>query len=139
MQLTISGLEICGAVTGAICVYYVLKRNIWNFPFGIVSSGFYVVFFFEHKLYWEMLLQFVMIALSALGWYWWPRRLREGNAVRPELPVTMTPLPLLVGSVAFTVVSTPIMMRLSQSVGGAAPFWDSLIAALSLVAQTLLG
>lgn len=132
-------LEALGFFTGLICVIFVLKRNIWNFLWGILSSVFFAVLFFQSRLYWDMLLQFVMIVLSALGWYWWAQRERAGETAAPELPVIRaTPQTLFISS-ALIIAATPIMMKLSHAVGGAAPFWDSLTTALSLVAQVLLG
>ena len=37
--------EIAGFVTGAVCVWLVVIRNIWNFPVGIANYAFFFVLF----------------------------------------------------------------------------------------------
>jgi nicotinamide riboside transporter PnuC len=43
--------ETLGFVTGAACVYLVIKENIWNFPIGIANNAFYLVLFAGARLY----------------------------------------------------------------------------------------
>lgn len=43
--------ETLGFVTGAACVYLVVRRNIWNFPLGIANNLFFLVLFGQARLY----------------------------------------------------------------------------------------
>jgi nicotinamide mononucleotide transporter len=125
--------EVLGVLTGAICVVLVVRRSIWNFAFGILSSLFFAEVFWSSRLYWDMLLQGVFLALSAFGWLQWAR-----GSNKEELPIRRIEPGVLLLSSLLVLVATPAMMRLSQEFGGAAPFWDSLTTALSLIAQWLL-
>jgi nicotinamide riboside transporter PnuC len=37
--------EALGFVTGAACVYLVVKQSVWNFPLGIANNIFFLVLF----------------------------------------------------------------------------------------------
>src|SRR3972149_5366969 len=69
--LPISLTEALGFVTGAVCVLLVVEQNIWNFPVGIANNVFFILLFLKARLYGDMALQFVYIALALHGWYWW--------------------------------------------------------------------
>src|SRR3712207_5071716 len=43
--------ETLGFVTGAACVYLVIRRSVWNFPVGIANNLFFIVLFVEARLY----------------------------------------------------------------------------------------
>ena len=43
--------ETLGFVTGAACVYLVVKENIWNFPLGIANNIFFLVLFLYKRKY----------------------------------------------------------------------------------------
>ncbi|MFO1420803.1 MAG: nicotinamide mononucleotide transporter [Candidatus Competibacteraceae bacterium] len=43
--------ETLGFVTGAACVYLVVRQNIWNFPLGIANNVFFLILFVEARLY----------------------------------------------------------------------------------------
>ena len=43
--------EALGFVTGAACVYLVVRQNIWNFPLGIANNIFFLVLFGQARLY----------------------------------------------------------------------------------------
>src|SRR3954453_5767037 len=81
--------EALGFITGAICVWLTVKQNIWNWPIGIANNVFYIVLFFEARLFADMSLQIVYVVLGALGWYWWLR----GGENRTRLLVSKTNLP----------------------------------------------
>ena len=53
----------CGSLTGALCVWLLVKQNIWNWPIGITNNIFYIVIFYKSGLYADAGLQFVYIAI----------------------------------------------------------------------------
>lgn len=131
--------EVLAFVTGLLCVCLVVKKSIWNFPIGLVNCSLYGSIFLENRLYWDTLLQGIYFVLGVLGWYWWWAGQRDGVVVRAQLPIRHAALPVLLLGIFIVAVSTPFMMHLSIFAGGAAPLWDSLATAISLVAQYLLG
>ncbi len=68
--------EIAGFVTGALCVWLVVKRNIWNFPVGIANYAFFFILFIGAGLYADAGLQVVYTGLALYGWYSWLRGAR---------------------------------------------------------------
>lgn len=66
-----SNIELIAALLGAIAVWLVVQRSIWNFPIGILMVILYAWIFYEAKLYSDMLLQGVFVVMQALGWYAW--------------------------------------------------------------------
>ncbi|MBI4954050.1 MAG: nicotinamide mononucleotide transporter [Myxococcales bacterium] len=126
--------EVLGFVTGAACVWLTVKQNIWSFPIGIANNLFYVVLFLAARLYADTSLQFVYIALGALGWYWWLR----GGANRTRLTVTRTPARAALGLACGLCAVTTALTALLAAADDAAPFLDALTTTASLVAQLML-
>ncbi len=79
-------IEVFGAVTGLLYIFFSIRQNILLWPLGIFTSAFYIYVFFTTRFYADMSLQFYYLAISAYGWYhWW----RGGeNQVKDKLPVT---------------------------------------------------
>lgn len=126
--------ETLGFVTGAIGVWLTVKQNIWNWPIGIANSAFFVVLFFNARLFADMGLQVIYIVLGFLGWYWWLR----GGTNRTTLHVShASPLTLLALAVLAAGATAGLTVFL-RSIGDAAPFLDALTTVLSLVAQYML-
>lgn len=126
--------EVLGFVTGALCVWLVVKENIWNWPIGIANSVFFLILFLEARLYADMGLQVIYIILGFLGWYWW----LKGGKNRTALKVEKATLKTWFYLVPITAIGTYVMMKYLQTIGDAAPFLDALTTCMSLAAQYLL-
>ncbi|HEX7316110.1 MAG TPA: nicotinamide riboside transporter PnuC [Pyrinomonadaceae bacterium] len=126
--------EALGFVTGALCVYLVVKENVWNFPVGIANSAFFLVLFAGARLYGDAALQIIYIALGFQGWYLWLR----GGENRTPLRVERASRRLLAGVAAFVVAATAGLTLFFRYVNDSAPFLDAFTTALSLGAQYLL-
>ena len=130
-------LEIVSVLTGLVYIALSVRQSIWLWPLGIVSSAFFVVVFFQAKIYADMGLNAYYVIVSIYGWYHWafgPKR--EGqqqiDVVRcdPRLWV------LLGGITALsTVILGYIMLRFTDST---VPFIDAALAAGSIVATWML-
>jgi nicotinamide mononucleotide transporter len=132
--LSLSVSEAWGFVTGAACVWLVVKENIWNWPIGIANSIFFIVLFFNARLYADMSLQWIYVVLGFLGWYWW----LHGGEHRTNLIVSRASVALLLFLGLLTVVCTIGLMLFLRCMNDSAPFLDALTTVLSLVAQYLL-
>jgi nicotinamide mononucleotide transporter len=126
--------EALGFVTGALCVYLVVKEIVWNFPVGIANSAFFLVLFAGARLYGDAALQIIYIALGFQGWYLWLR----GGENRTPLKVERASRRLLLGVAAFVVAGTAALTLFFRYVQDSAPFLDAFTTILSLGAQYLL-
>ncbi|MDE9364977.1 nicotinamide riboside transporter PnuC [Luteipulveratus sp. YIM 133132] len=130
-----SWTEVAGFVSGAVCVWLVVRRNIWNFPVGIANNVLFVVLFVGAGLYGDAALQVVYLLLGALGWYWW---LRGGPRHEP-LAVRPTPAWGWPAAVALTAAGTAVIwILLTRHTDSDVAIWDALTTSLSLVAQLML-
>ncbi|MEP6763575.1 MAG: nicotinamide riboside transporter PnuC [Gemmatimonadaceae bacterium] len=127
--------EVAGFTFGAINVYLTVKEKIWSWPVGIVNAALSALVYFQSGLFSDFGLQFVYIALSIYGWYHW---LRGGNQ-RTELHVTRTSSSTASLLTSATLVAWLIMYNITKNLPGVAvPQVDSLLVALSLVAQWMM-
>ena len=129
-----SRLEAVSFVAGAVCVWLVVKENIWNFPIGIINTAGYAVIFFEARLYGDASLNVLYCALGIMGWYMW---LFGGEQNEPLRVVRAKSLEM--GLVVLLVaLGTAMLWKTVRLAGGSSPFWDALTTSLSLGAQWLL-
>jgi nicotinamide mononucleotide transporter len=132
---SLSWTEIAGFVTGALCVWLVVRRNIWNFPVGIANNLFFWVLFLRAGLYADAWLQVVYLVLGVLGWYWW----LHGGADRTALRVRRTPRWGWAAVLGFVGATTWVVYAvLTSHTDSVVPFGDAVTTALSLGAQLML-
>ena len=129
-----SWLDAVGFVTGAICVWLVVRENVWNFPLGLVNVAAYSIVYWEKKLYADAGLQVVYFVLNLLGWYWWLYGGEQASALKVR---RVNKLELLIVSAA-GIVSTLLLWQILVAYNSEASFWDALTASFSLCAQWLL-
>jgi nicotinamide mononucleotide transporter len=127
--------EIAGFATGALCVWLLVIRNIWNFPVGIANNLFFLWLFVSAGLYADAALQLVYIALACIGWYWWLKGGAEGTGVRISEP---TLLELAACLISVGIITAIIQFGLHKWTNSTVAGWDAFTTALSLVAQFML-
>ncbi len=71
LGLTTSLIELISFVLAMITVLLNIRQNHLAWLFAILSSATYAVVFFDAKLYGDMALQGMFIAVSLWGWYQW--------------------------------------------------------------------
>jgi nicotinamide mononucleotide transporter len=130
----VTWVELLGFLTGATCVALTVRRNVWNFPVGIVNCVFFLLLFGTARLWADAGLQIVYIALGFAGWWHWLR----GRGDHTPLTVTRAPRREIGWCLAFVVVGTAAVYVLLRHADGAAPLFDALTTCLSLAAQWLL-
>ena len=133
-KLPLSPIEVFGFITGAVCVWLTVKQHIWSWPIGIANNIFFIVLFWNARLFADMGLQVVYIVLGILGWYWW----LKGGTGKTILHVSKTPAVQWLVILPVAAIATWGMRNYLASVGDAAPFLDALTTVMSLVAQYLL-
>lgn len=129
-------LEWVAAALGLLNVALVVRRSVWNYPFGIVMVTLYFFVFFEAKLYSDALLQVFFLVIQFYGWREWLRaRGDEGGAV-PVDWLTRGARAWWFGTTLMVSLAWGSMM--ARFTDAAAPFPDAMIAGASVAAQILL-
>ncbi len=68
-----SSLEIAAVILGLANVGLLVRRSIWNYPFGLAMVVLYGFIFFEARLYGEAGLQSFFFIVQLYGWWLWAR------------------------------------------------------------------
>lgn len=68
-----SAVEIVASISGLLCIYLLIKRNIWCWFFGLIQVSLYSYVFFQAKLYSDTALHVVYIVLQFYGWWNWKK------------------------------------------------------------------
>jgi nicotinamide mononucleotide transporter len=124
--------EIVGVAFGAVAVWLTVRENVWCWPIGLVNVGLFIIVFAQAKLYADMGLQVVYVALCLYGWYAW----LHGGEGRSELRVSKTPAAALWAlALAGTGFAAILGWFLRVHTDAALPYWDASTASFSLVAQ----
>lgn len=128
-------LEIVAVMLGLANVGLLVRRSIWNYPFGLAMVSIYAVIFFEQKLYSDAGLQVFFFAIQIYGWVQWAKsRDTQGRVIVQAL----TPPAALAYAAAALGGALALGSFMAAKTDAAFPFWDSTIAALSIVAQVML-
>ena len=64
-------LEIIATIFGLLSVFFSIKKNIWVYPTGIVSTVLYVYILFKFGLLGDMMINFYYTVMSIYGWFLW--------------------------------------------------------------------
>lgn len=130
----ISALELAANGIMAVSILLAGRNNVHTWWTGIVGCALFGIVFYGAKLYADVLLQLFFVATSALGWWQWLK------GVQGE--------PLVIGRVRAHTLLWIVAAAASASAayGGLlyattdayAPFLDSAILVLSVIAQLLL-
>jgi nicotinamide mononucleotide transporter len=125
----VSILEFTAAVASFIGVYLGTTGKRITWPWWVLSSGLYGVFFYQVDLFASAMLQIIFIAAAIYGWFGWaptgavPGTISSRNRIR-----------IAVG----TIVSVAFLSPLLANIGAAATWTDAFILIGSLVAQLLM-
>ncbi len=128
-------LEIVAVVLGMANIGLLVRRSIWNYPFGMAMVALYFVIFGEARLYGEAGLQVFFFVMQGWGWWLWAR----AGGLTHMVEVTWmgararaAALVLVAGS------SLGIGWAMARWTDAALPYADAAIAGASVVAQVLL-
>jgi nicotinamide mononucleotide transporter len=133
--LAIHGLEMTAVIAGLLNVYLAARTSLWNWLFGIITVSLYVIIFFHAKLYADMLLQFIFLALQFYGWYQWLR----GGAQHSALNVRSANVKIYaVALIATFILFVTISYLLKNYTDSTTVYIDAFTTALSLVAQWMM-
>jgi len=86
---TSSPWELIGAASGLLCVWLIIRENIWNWPVGLAYALVSLLVFYNARLYADLVLHVFYVFMNGYGWYYWLRgagaRGSEGRLVVARL------------------------------------------------------
>lgn len=130
-------LELTAAALGLVNVALVVRRSVWNYPFGLAMVALYAWIFSrpEVRLYSDALLQGFFFAVQLYGWANWTR----ARAAAGEVTVLVLPGGARTAWLAGIALATALWGWLMHRYTSAAlPWWDGFIAMASVAAQLLM-
>ncbi|WP_336957899.1 nicotinamide riboside transporter PnuC [Sphingobium aquiterrae] len=134
-----SPLEAIAVLLGLANIVLLVRRSIWNYPFGIATVSLYGLIFFRERLYSDALLQGLFLALNIYGWANWVRASDTADDAEGRVPVQRMPGAgvglCALGAAGATLAWGTIMHRYTDA---AMPYWDASVAMMSVLAQYLL-
>lgn len=133
--MPIDWLEAAAVVLGLANIVLLVRRSIWNFPFGVAMVTIYAVIFYRERLYGEAGLQVFFAVVQLYGWWLWSRAGGATHAVSVRWLGWPARIATLAGIAALTLALGTLMQRLTDAVY---PFPDAAITAASIAAQLLL-
>lgn len=133
---TLSRLEVFGFATGILCVWWTVRKNVFNFPMGMINSALLGLLFFHSRLFADAGLQVVFIVLAMMGWWQWTRA--SAATVMHELPVRVLSMKQRGWVLGVVLLLVALLYECLIWVKGDVPFFDASITAMSIVAQVLL-
>ena len=131
-------LETAANLMTVICIFFAGKNHSWTWPTGILASILFGVLFWNAQLYADVTLQGFFIWSSIAGWVIWAKNIKTLVPV-PQTPInkaSTTKMVLMLGSAVL--VAGAYGFLLHKFTNAYAPWIDSLVLTLSIVAQLLL-
>lgn len=128
-------LEIIAVVLGLANVGLLVRRSIWNYPFGMAMVALYFVIFREARLYGEAGLQVFFFIVQGWGWWLWAR---AGGLTQMVAVTWMDARSRTAALVLVAASSIAIGWAMAHFTDAALPYADATIAGASVVAQVLL-
>lgn len=128
-------IEIIAVFCGLANVSLIIRRSIWNYPFGFLMVVLYAKIFYDYQLYSDALLQVYFFLIQFYGLYYWLKgRADDGRIIVEYLPRKEYAIYFGIALIGWLILST----SMSSFTDASYPFWDGAIAALSVLAQFLL-
>lgn len=128
-------IEVIAALFGFICVVLTLRQNIWCWPTGLVQVTLYIWVFYKARLYSDMGLHAVYVAMSVFGWWNW----LHGGMDRGKLMVQRLTAAGTILWLGTAVAGTAgLGAAMSAWTDASLPYWDAATTVLSLIAQWLM-
>jgi len=130
-----SPLEMLSFALAITMVLLNIKQSPWAWLFAITSAGLYAIVFYQAKIYGDMALQFVFVAISLWGWYQW----LFGGGNRQGIAVScLTTKGWTIVAVTWALAYAIVAVLLQAFTDTDVAHIDAFLTAGSLVAQYLL-
>lgn len=129
-----TALEIAANGFATVSILLAGRNSVHTWWTGIVGCALFAWLFFETQFYADVTLQLCFIATSAAGWRWWARGAQGAPAPIAHAPRRWLAL-LCAVSIAAALGYGALLHHFTDAY---APFIDSFVLSLSLLAQLLL-
>ena len=130
-----SPIEIVAVLLGIANILLIIRRSVWNYPFGIAMVTLYFFIFRDAKLYSDAALQIFFVVVNLYGWFSWSRNKAEAGEVVVQQLGMRGLLAWIAGSAIATVGWGSLMNHYTDA---SFPFWDAGVAMLSVAGQILM-
>ncbi len=128
-------LEIIAVVLGVMSVVLIVRRSLWNYPFGIAMVVLYAIVFAQAKLYGQVGLQVFFAFIQIYGWWNWAKSQQQDGEVAVLM---LSPRDRVVTGVLVALGTAGLGWGLRNYTDGSEPYVDAFITAASVAAQVLL-
>ncbi len=130
-----TSVEIIACLSGFICVYLIIKRNIWCWPVGLLQVSLYLMIFYQAKLYSDAILHAIYVVMQFYGWWYW----LQGRGRDHEIIIQPTSLSITLVWVMVALLGSYVLgYVMSTYTDASLPYPDAFTTVASLVAQWLL-
>jgi nicotinamide mononucleotide transporter len=127
--------EIIAVSFSLLCVWFSVRKSVWNWPMGIVGVSAYLVLFYDIKLYADMTLQVFFLAQGFYGWYNWSSGKRENEKI---VVSSLHNNHRLATVMAIGLLTLSWAMLLQRFTDASLPFVDAFASTTSLAANWLM-
>jgi nicotinamide mononucleotide transporter len=128
-------LEIAAVVLGLLNVGLLVRRSIWNYPFGMAMVALYAMIFWQARLYGEAGLQVLFFVVQIYGWVLWAR---AGGVEHAVIVRWMSWPARTAWLAAIVIVALSLGNAMHRLTNAAMPFADAAVTSASIAAQLLL-
>ena len=128
-------LEYLAVLLGLANVALIVRRSVWNYPFGIVMVLLYCRIFWHAGLLSDAGLQIFFAVVQLWGWIAWVRHRETDGRVHVETMTGAARWSWAAASLALVFIWGSGMARFTPA---SLPYWDGAVAMLSVVAQILM-
>jgi nicotinamide mononucleotide transporter len=132
--LDVNPLELAATLVTLACVILGVKRNLWQFPVGIVGTALFFVVVAQQKLWANAVLQVFFVFVQIYGWWYW---LRGDKGSRPRIK-SANRGHVIASVIAAIVVAAGGSWALTAYTDFDLAFTDAITLSVSVVAQYLL-
>lgn len=145
-----SYLEFFGTLLNIICVWLVVRNNIWTWPVGIAAVVLFAVLFYQIQLYSDFIEQIYFLVTGFYGWWVWIRIGRKPITAEEKAAGGITYLALKgrATTAAIVLIGTLLMGYFMSNIhayfprlfpeAAAFPYLDAFTTVMSFVAQVLM-
>lgn len=125
----VSYLELASVITSLIAVVLGARGTRWAWPWWVLSSSLYALFFYNVDLLASAILQLIFIAAAIWGWLDWKK-----SGVEPKYMNNKERLIWAGSLVALWAITAPLL----SNIGAAASWPDSLLLVSSALTQAIM-